>query len=284
MDGSPGITCGASGAARAESPSSASTSAGTIYNLIGRLAFLVGGYPLHIGLARILGPVRYGMVGAVLPLVMIASVLVMNGPRQAISKFTAEHAGLATVIRAAALRVQGLFGGIVLLIILASAGVVAGVLRDPGLAVYIRLAAPIVLVMAIYSVYVASLNGLHAFGRQAAAMVVFSLGRVLFALAGAWLWGVAGALVGLATGPLVGLLVARQGLPRGRGEGHFPARRILTFSLPMIVFSAGETPAPPATILSATKRSFFLQSQVCRTSGTVAPQEGFLQRTVRVQR
>ena len=117
----------------------------------------------------------------------------MNGPRQAISKLTAESEGLAVAIRDVAVRLQGLFAGLVLVALLGRPGLLAAVLRDPSLAPHIRLAAPIVLFMAIFSVYVASLNGLHAFGRQATAMVVLTVGRLLFALLGAWLWGIPGA-------------------------------------------------------------------------------------------
>src|SRR5581483_9237081 len=53
---------------------------------------------------------------------------------------------------------------------------------------------------------------------------------------------------------------------------------------PGLPVPTGEPPGLPVTILSATYRSFFLQSHVCRTSGTVAPHVGFLQRTVRVHR
>ena len=223
------------------SPNRESLGAGTVYNLVARFAFVLSGYGIHIGLARVLGPDYYGVVGLLLSLVTIASVLVMNGARQAISKFTAEDERLATAIRGAALRVQGLFSISVAALMLVGAGLLAGLWRDPELAPYIRLAAPIVPLMALQSVYLASLNGLRAFGRQAAVTILYSGGRVVLALAGAWLWGLPGAVAGLVAGPLVAVAVARLLLPATPRQGRFPARDILAFSVPMIVFSVAAT-------------------------------------------
>ena len=217
-----------------------SVGAGMIYNLIARFAFLFGGYVLHIALARILGPIAYGVMGVVLPLVTIARVLVMDGPRQAISKFTAENEDLAGVIRAAALRLEGLLSLGVLVTMLAGAGPLATLLRDPNLAPYIRLVAPMVPFTALMSVYLASLNGLHAFGQQAVATVVYSLGRVALGVVGGWFWGLPGALLGLVLSPLLALATAHILLPANRRGGHFPARRIIHFSIPMIVFAVGD--------------------------------------------
>lgn len=225
-----------------DSPSRAdSIGAGTIYSLIARLAFLFSGYAIHIGLGRALGPASYGMVTVVLSLLTISRNFIMDGPRQAISKFTAENERLAAAIRGVALRIQGTFSFAVLLVFMAGAVPLANLLNNGALAPYIRLAAPIMPIMALLSVYLASLNGLRAFGRQAAAMIVYSAGRVLLALVGAHLWGISGAILGLVAAPLGALAVARLLLPATPREGRFPARRIIDFSVPMIIFSLADT-------------------------------------------
>ena len=222
------------------SVSRGSISAGTVYNLIGRFAFLLSGYALHIGLARILGPAGYGVVGlVVLWLINIARVLVTDGARPAISKFTAENEGLAAAVRGAGLRLELLFSALVVAALLVFAGPLAALLHDPSLAPYIRLSAPMVPIMAVVLLYQASLNGLRAFGRQAIVNIIYSAGRVAFALLGAWLWGVPGAVLGLVTGPLLSLVAGRLLLPAGRPGGRFPARRIIAFTLPLIPFAVG---------------------------------------------
>ncbi len=227
-------------AAPAQPQGTGSISAGTIYNLIGQMSVLVGGYGLHIGLARILGPANYGVIGVVLPLATIARVLVMDGPRQVISKLTAERADLARAIRRAALWLEGLASILVLIALLAGADVLAALLRDATLAPYIRLVTPLVPATALFSVYQASLNGLHCFGRQTVVSIVNSLGRMALSLAGAWLWGLPGALLGLAAAAALALAVAYLLVPASNGQGEFVARRLAAFSAPMVVFAVAD--------------------------------------------
>ncbi len=229
------------GSSRSAWPTREGLGVGTAFNLIARFAFLFSSYALHIGLARILGPAAYGVVGVVLSLVTIARVFITDGTRQAISKFTAENETLASAIRNVALRVQGLISVLVMLALMAGAGVLAQLLRDTTLAPYLRLVAPIVPIMSVFSIYQASLNGMRAFSRQATMMIVYSLGRVALSVLGAWLWGLNGALLGMLSAPIVAVGLGQSLLPVRRSQGTFVARRILIFSIPMVIFAAGTT-------------------------------------------
>ncbi len=215
---------------------------GTLYNMMARLSFLVSGYVIHIALARLLGPQLYGVVGIILSLITIARVFVMNGTRQAISKYTAEEEKLATSIRHKALQIQIAFSMIVFALVFTLAGPIAGVLRDPTLVPYIRLSAPIIPIMAIFSVYQASFNGLRQFGRQAALMTFYSLTRITAVLAFVLLgWGVTGVILGFLIAPVAGVVASWPLCDRNPSPRAFPARRIIRFAVPMVLSSVGLT-------------------------------------------
>ena len=63
---------------------------GTLHLMIAQVVFLVGGYIIHFGLARIVSPAEYGRFGVTLALLQILQIFLVKGIPEAVTKFIAE--------------------------------------------------------------------------------------------------------------------------------------------------------------------------------------------------
>ncbi len=222
-----------------------------LYQAIAKASFVAGGYAVHLGLGRYLGPVAYGTIGIVLSVTGVLRIFVMNGTRQAVSRLTAVSAvSAASDIRSKALQVQALFVTVVTLVYLALVGPLARWLGDETLVPYLRLAALFIPLAGFYVVYLSSLNGLREFGKQATVIILYNIVRVSGSL-GLVLLGfhLYGAVIGLLLAPLVAL-IAGWGLcgvwrkERDGRQGHGVAdgsqiAGLIRFGIPVLLYAVG---------------------------------------------
>ena len=213
---------------------------GTLYHLIARVIFVFSAYGIHIFTARYLGPDGYGIIGVILSLIIIFRMLLMGGLSQAVTKYTAGYSSQAFSIRNKALQIQAIFSGTLFVLLLLLAPLIAELLHDPDLTYYIRLSSPVIPLMAIYSIYLASLNGMRYFGKQAFTIAFYSVvrfsGVVLLLLIG---FGIKGAIIGFIIAPGLSLLLAKNLNRLEPSQGKFPVSKIIKFAIPVIVSSIG---------------------------------------------
>jgi len=224
-----------------------------LYQTAAKASFVAGGYAVHLGLGRYLGPAAYGTVGIVLSVTGILRIFVMNGVRQAVSRLTAVNGIFAAgEIRRQALQVQALFVTVVTLIYLALVKPFSRWLGDETLVPYLRLAALFIPLAGFYVVYLSSLNGLREFGRQASIIILYNVVRVLGSLGLVWLgFHVYGAVIGLLLAPLTALVAGwlfsralhtrQNGIPTQSllGLGHSQIIDLIRFGVPMLLYAVG---------------------------------------------
>jgi O-antigen/teichoic acid export membrane protein len=196
--------------------------------------FVIAGYILNVVLARFLGPGPYGAYGVVISLLTIINLMQTQGVPQALSRAIAGGTDEAGAWRAA-LRVQAVAstGGLVLLA--ASAPILASVLDDDRLLLGLLLAALAVPSYALFATIGGVLNGRRDFVTQAKMNAVYAGARVVCVLGLAVAFKFSGAIAGFAIAPLIAFAaVIATRPPRGTGDAEFDWRPLVKFALPNI--------------------------------------------------
>ncbi len=211
---------------------------GTVQLMTAQVVFLASGYAIHFGLGRLLGPELYGIFGVVISLLTLSAIISRVGIPRAASKFIAEDVELVNTIKKKALGIILVLGIIVSSLYFIFAGVIANLLNDPTLVPYLRLSAFAILPAALYTIYLASLNGMRLFGKQATASVIYSLTKVSLVLGLVMMgYSVAGAILGYVAASLVGMLVARYQCNFKGVVNDFDVRKLIGFAIPVMFFS-----------------------------------------------
>ena len=182
---------------------------GFAYLLGAKVFFLLTGYGVIVTLSWLLGPVLYGVYGLVLGAIQVSDNVIVTSTVQGVSRYTSEDTGRSGPVKVAALRMQALLGGGAAALFALAAPLIASFERDPSLTPYLRLAAVVVLLYALYSVFVGSLNGERRFALQAGIDVLYAALRaglvVALAAAGLAVWG---AISGFVAASMIILVVA----------------------------------------------------------------------------
>jgi O-antigen/teichoic acid export membrane protein len=175
----------------------------------GQGVFLLTSFVLYAILARLLAPAPYGLFRVAMTVLIWVEITVNNGVPAALQKFLPDASLSDLAVRRAAARVQAMVGGSVFLAFFLAAPLLAGLLRDPELTGYLRLASLDMVGMSAYAYYRGVLNGKRAFRQLASAIAAYGLTKLLVSsllvYAG---WGVKGALLGNVASSLGGLAVA----------------------------------------------------------------------------
>jgi len=217
---------------------------GTIYLIMGQIAFLVSGYAIHLSLARYLGPETYGMYGLIISLLIWVELAVISGIPTAVKKYVAESNHLVTAIKKKAVSMQALYSGAIFVLLLALSPVIANLLGDKRVGMYLRIAAFDIPFYAFFHLYLGVINGVRDFGRQAMSVVTYSLGKVIATLVLVFLGlSLVGALGGRILASFFGLTVTML-FCRSYGSGHrawervnFDSAEIFKFAIPIVLLS-----------------------------------------------
>ncbi len=237
------------------SQSASQLAVGTVFVLLGQIAFVSGGYLLHFYLARVIDPIAYGTYGLIMNVLTWTESALNNGLPWAVRKFLPADPDSADAILRTALRWQMAVGVLLYVATTAAASWFATALQDPGVTLYLRLALADILLMSLYTLYRGALNGLRLFAAQGASMLVYALAKlgssVLLVQLG---WSLTGAIVGNALGTLAAWLAAAWLLRRasglslsstaqrsGSGAAHYSGRTMLSFALPTVLFTLAST-------------------------------------------
>jgi len=211
---------------------------GALFIGFAKIYFMVSGVLQQFLLPRIIGSADYGAFGVVNNLVSIVNNTVVQATIQSISKFTSEDDRRAGAVQRAGVRMQVVLGAALALALFAGAPLIAGWEKAPHYATYLRIAAAIPFLYAVYAVFVGSANGLRRFRTQASFDVGFSTAKTVLLLGLALVWGVAGAFAGFAAAAVVILVVASRvmRMPAAACDA-FPAARLVRYMSAVSVYS-----------------------------------------------
>jgi len=90
---------------------------GAAYLTVATIVFMLTGYAVHFGLARLLGPAMYGIYGVVLSLISITNIILTAGISQAVSKYISAGEN-AEIVKRTGLKIQAVFALLISLSIL----------------------------------------------------------------------------------------------------------------------------------------------------------------------
>lgn len=214
---------------------------GTIYLLIAQIIFLLSGYIVHIGIGRFLGPSIYGIYSVAISVATVFNLFLTTGLPQSVTKYISEDTSQSKAVLRTSLLISVLASTVFSATILIGADGIAEILNDPSLAEYFRLTSLMILAYGPLTIIMAYFNGVKDYRTQALLLSLFYILKPIFIFSlvfiGLSIWG---AVFGFAVAPviplLIGLGLVGSDLYKG-GEG-FPAKKIISFALPVIVLSA----------------------------------------------
>jgi len=216
---------------------------GTLYYSVAMAVFVLSSFSIHIMTARYMGPGLYGIFGVVLSVLSVADLVVRSGVGKAVAKYVAEGKGQFGILKAG-LRLQLTIAAVIAIAYFMSGSLIASILGDKTLTLYIRISALCIVPYALDSVYHGYLNGLREFRRDGIASILYSLlklGTILTIL-----------LMGLGVGKiLIGYAIcARGAVVISRQYGHkfmtngddtvLPIKKLGMFAIPLALFSIAE--------------------------------------------
>lgn len=220
----------------------ASMGKGTLYQVVARAVFVLSGYAINASMAYLLvDPVAFGVLGTMINVTNIARVLLATGLPQATSKFIAENdEELAYPILRTSMKLMWGMGAVIVAVYLIGTPLWTRLLNDTSLTPYFIVAAPLIPLLGAFNVLQGYFNGRHRFVAQAVLNMVWSVGRVVFAVALAWAgFAVFGALVGLSLS-LVVAIVASLFFVRRTDAKNPESRKLLAFAVPLMVLAIGQ--------------------------------------------
>ena len=217
---------------------------GTLEQVISRAIFVLSGYTLHISMAYLLkGPSAYGLLGLMISVTNIARVLLSTGLPQATTKFIAEaDESLAYPILRTSLKLQWLMAAAITGVYVAGIPLWQNFLNDQTLAPYLLASAPLIPLMGTHQVLLGYFGGLRRFSAQSWLNTLYSIGRVVFAIAFVLLgFGVGGVLWGFSASLVVALVISWS-MVKPRNPGPNPeSRRLIAFALPLMILAIGQS-------------------------------------------
>ncbi len=217
---------------------------GTLEQVISRATFVLSGYALHISMAYLLkGPSAYGLLGLMISVTNIARVLLSTGLPQATTKFIAEaDEELAYPILRTSLKLQWIMAAVITGVYVAGIPLWQNFLNDHTLAPYLLASAPLIPLMGTHQVLLGYFGGLRRFSAQSWLNTLYSVGRVVFAIAFVLLgFGVGGVLWGFSASLAVALVISWN-MVKPRNPGPNPeSRRLIAFALPLMILAIGQS-------------------------------------------
>jgi stage V sporulation protein B len=225
-------------AASEESTELKSAGRGVLWITAAKGYFMVAGYAIEFGLARLLGVDVFGVYKLVVGGISVLDNTIVTGTIQGVSKFTSEDETRADAVKRAGLRMQLLVGGGAAAGFAALAPLLARFWADASLVPLLRLSSIIVFCYAFYSVFVGSANGLRRFHVQAGLDMTYSTLRATLTLGLAALGlGATGAIGGFAAASATILAIAAVWVGPGRTGPPFATRRLAGFTGRLLLYT-----------------------------------------------
>ncbi len=156
-----------------------STTRNSAYIIAAQVSLLFTGAIINFWLGRHLGPADYGQFGVIYAVATILNLLLTPGIMQSVSKFCASRRHEAQSIAGSVLKHQLFISVAVAILYYFAASSIALLLRDAGLAVFLRMLTPLVVIYSLTAVYGGYLTGIGSFGKQAGQLITYSMSRLI---------------------------------------------------------------------------------------------------------
>jgi len=219
-------------------------SKGLIYNFISRFIFIFGAYTIHIYLARLLGPEKYGIFGVCIAIMTICYVFLNNGVRQVVSKFSAKYPESAKYFQIKGVTAQLAISAILGLIVIIFSKNIAYLFNDNDLITPLYLSGIIIITQSLYFVYTGALNGLKKFCSENAILSTYGLVKPVAAILLVYLgFEVMGALTGFLMASIAAVMLGII-LTWNLGNKKYDTinvYNILKSSMPIMIIFGGVT-------------------------------------------
>ena len=210
---------------------------GSVYVVVAQMFMIVCAYIIHIGLGRFLGPEGYGIYGVIMALVSMFTLIVSSGLPQAVSKYIAEDSKKAWSIIKRMAKVQFIFSLCLFAVFFFGAKIIANLLNDESLVVYIRIISFVIPLRAMTYLYSAYLNGKHYFKRAAFLVNLYSVYRVIFIFGLAYFFYVKGVFFGLIITSVVSLILVLLSIKDKGDVYEFDVKKAIRFAIPTSIFT-----------------------------------------------
>ena len=109
---------------------------GTLYFMIAQVIFLMSGYVIHFGVARMITPEEYGRLGVILAILMMTQIFLQKGIPDAVVKYISEGRD-SRIVKKKALKVQLILSFIFTIVLISIAPIISNLLNDNELTNYI---------------------------------------------------------------------------------------------------------------------------------------------------
>lgn len=235
---------------------------GTLHQLVARAAFILSGYAINIAMVYMLGdPVLYGLLGIMINVTNIARVLLSTGLPQATSRFIADNDDSLTYpIFRTSMKLQWIIGAVIVVVYAGGAPLWSRLMNDSSLVPYFWASAPLIPLLGAFQVLQAYFNGTRRFVAQSWLNVMYSVTRVLFAIAFVLLGlEVYGVMFGFSACLIVTSLVSWHYVQPRTGAANTESRRLLAFAAPLMVLAIGQAVLVNLDLLQL--KSFFPQAE-----------------------
>jgi stage V sporulation protein B len=186
---------------------------------VGKLWFMVCGAGITLGLPFLLGREGYGRYQDLNNTLSIATMVLLQGGMQSISRFVSQRPDASGGAARQALKLMVVLGGVVAGSFFLLAPQLAAARGNPELVDGYRFAAVIPLCYGLYAVYVGILNGRKEFHRQSLFDIGYATLRASGILGLAALVGVVGVFAGFAAAAVVITALAAWRVGRAIGDG-----------------------------------------------------------------
>jgi stage V sporulation protein B len=198
----------------------------------------VSGYGIEFILPRLLAKEEFGLYKVVVGAVSIINAVIVTGTQQTVSKYISQDEAKADSVKAKALKLQTLVGGIAALGFFLLAPVIADYLNDARLTNYLRIASLITLSYSFYAVFIGYFNGQKKFLAQAALDGSYSTFKFTFIVLFVWLgFGVAGGVSGFALAAASVLALSLFSAGKGARFGEVRAADLFKFQSYLLLFT-----------------------------------------------
>lgn len=212
----------------------------TLLLMCSQVVFLLSGFLINSGLARLLQPIDYGTFGLVMSVLVVVELFVITGIPEAIQKYGGEHPEAMPRLISKTLPWQIGYATTVFLLFWLAAPLLAKAFGDATLTFYFRVAGIDIIVYALYKYFLGVQNGLHRFTQYTVLGVTYSLTKLASIFALVWLgFSVTGALVGNMLGSVFALLLSMFVSRLGKSEAEPESIPYLSFVVQNVLYFVG---------------------------------------------
>ena len=219
------------------------------YLITSQFLFVITGYLIYVGLARMLSEESFGVYGVVIGVFTVINMVINLGIQQTVSKFVSEDTEHSYLIMKRLFKMIFIFSLVIMVLLFLTAPIIAYLLNDPSLTSLIQWSGLIIFFYALFTVYIGYFNGEKAFRKQGLYTILYiflkTAGILSFVYFG---FEVFGAIIGFIVATVLSFIIAfvaihkinesKELKERYQYVKHkLPLKKIADFALPLMGYA-----------------------------------------------